>query len=322
MKKTKSYIWKTMILALAIVGLAHLTSVASAEVKTLISPVVVKVNGEDISETEFLYYLIGKYGDDVIQQLVDNTILSQEADQFGLKLDPEDGWKYLRKNYSPDKLDVLGKAFDLDTVAKALARESLALQVINKKSEALVTELGLKVSDEDILKYYLDNIDKMVVPETARIAWIVLSSQDDADKALKRLDAGEDFGTVAKDMSEDDSSKNDGGEVGVVAKGETKGLPPALEDAIFALDKDEYSKVVTVGANFFIVKTLEKHDAYEPKLEDVKSLIETKLLGDKLDDPLKKWLKTLSDKSQIDVVYPIFQEMGQSTEMSGENQLP
>ena len=92
-------------------------------------------------------------------------------------------------------------------------------------------------------------------------------------------------------------------------KGETKGLPPAIADAIFSLSEGEYSEIVEFGENFFIVLTNEKHKAYEPSLEELGPLIETKLITQRLEGPLGLWLKGLSDKAEIEIVYPIFKDM-------------
>ncbi len=306
-------------LAPIIIGLLLVTTVAQAEVKTLINPVVVRVNGQDVSETEFLYFLMGKYGDDIVDQLVENLALAQEADQFGLQINVQDGWDFLNNNYSKDKLAALKSAFDLDIVAESLAREVLARQVINKKSEQLIDELGIEITDEEILQFYLDNIDNLVVPESAKFAWIVTDDQATADKALARLDKGDAFSDVAKELSVDEMTKDDGGDVGVIVKGETKGLPQEIEDKIFSLSAGEYSKVVPYGDNFFIILTQELRDSYEPSLEELKPLIKTKLVTQKLDAPLSKWLKGLSDKAQIEIVYPIFQEMESSGGMVPES---
>ena len=283
---------------------------AYAQVKTLIDPVVVKVNGEDVTETEFLYFLMGRHGNDIVDKLVEHMLLSQQASQFGLALNKQDGWDFLNKTYSQDKLTALGSAFDLDQVATALAREALAVNVINKKSEQLIKDLNLKVSEDDILQFYLNNIDKLLMPESADFSWIVMTDRPTAEQALKRLKGGDDFAAVAKEMSVDDLTSKDGGSVGTIAKGETKGLPKAIEEAIFSQQKGQYSDIIEVQNNFIIVRTDDKRDAYEPTLEELRPLIETKLLTVKIEAPLGQWLKQLSEDAKIEIVYPIFQEMG------------
>ena len=318
MKQEKQFkLYRVITIVIAVMLLLSST-IAYAAVKTLISPVVVRVNGEDITETEFLYFLMGRHGNEIVDKLVEHLLLTQQASQFGLTLNKQDGWDFLKKTYTQEKLNALGNAFDLELVAAALAREALAVDVINKKSEQLIKDNNIKVSDDDILQFYLNNIDKLLMPESAGFSWIVMSDRPTAEKALKRLKDGDDFATVAKEMSVDELTSKDGGEVGVIAKGETKGLPEEIEDAIFSLSEGQYSDIIEVKNNFIMVMTNEKRDAYEPSLEELKPLIETKLLTTRVEGPLGQWLKQLSDNAQIEIVYPIFQEMGEPGKMLPE----
>jgi foldase protein PrsA len=287
------------------------STVTYAASKTLIDPVVLRVNGEDITETEFLYFLMGKYGDDIADQLIEHMVLAQQAEQFGLELDPRDGMDYMKDKYTQEKLAALAEAFDLNIIAASIARESLAMDVLNKKTEALIDELGISVTDDEILTYYLNIVDELATPESARFAWILTSQRSKAEEALGRLDGGEEFADVAKDVSEDKMTADDGGEVGVIGRGVTKGLPEEIENTIFSLNEGKYSGIVQVGDNFFIIKTLEKKEKSEPKFEDVKDVIERMLLAEKVEQPLMLWLDNIGKTADIEVIYPIFQEMTQ-----------
>ena len=130
-----------------------------------------------------------------------------------------------------------------------------------------------------------------------------------ADEAKKKLDEGVDFAEVAKEYSEDESSADDGGEVGIIAKGETVGLPPEIEDAVFSQEEGEYSDVIATGEKFFVVKTLKIYPRSEPKFEEVKDEIEARILAQKAGEPLNMWVLNLFEEAEIEVIYPIYQEM-------------
>lgn len=80
-----------------------------------------------------------------------------------------------------------------------------------------------------------------------------------ADQLLARVRAGEDFQTVAKEVNED-STKSDGGDLGLFGTGE---LDPAIEQAAFALKAGETSGVVKTLDGYHIIKLLEKTAADE-----------------------------------------------------------
>jgi foldase protein PrsA len=319
MKKKMTLRFYLTLAAIVVFSMTLSSAVTFAAAKVLIDPVVVKVNDEPITETEFLYFLMGKYGNDVVDQLIEHILLVQQADQFGLKLDPQEGWDVLNERYSKEKLESLKSAFDLDVIAKSLARESLAVDILNAQTEKLIKDKNIVVTDDEILKYYLEVADSLVIPAQARVAWIVTTDKAAADKAKQRLDAGEDFAAVAKDLSEDDSTSGNGGEVdGVIVQGATS-LPEPIMNAIFAQDDGIYSDIITVGSNFLIVKTIEKLESSELTFEEVKPYIEKSLLAKKVEEPLAAWLKGISDSAKMEIVYPIFQEIHEEGGMIPEN---
>jgi len=312
--KTPRGLW---ILAMVLIlGVLLGSTVTYAAAKVLINPVVVKVNGDDITETEFLYFLLGKYGDDIAEELTEHVLLAQQADQFGLTANRQDGLDYMNSRYSEEKLATMQDAFDLDIIADSLAREVLALNVLSAKSDALIEELNITVTDEEITKVFLDVVDNYTTPEAAHIAWVMTTDQKTADEAKKKLDEGVDFAEVAKEYSEDESSADDDGEVGIIAKGETVGLPSEIEDAVFSQEEGEYSDVISTGEKFFIVKTLKHYPRSEPKFEEVKDEIEERILAQKAGEPLNMWVLSLFEEAEIEVIYPIYQEM------SGEEMIP
>lgn len=309
MKTLKSSPGITALAITLILGMLLGSSIAYAAAKTLINPVVVRVNGEDITETEFLYFLLGLYGDDVAKMLIEHTLLAQEADQFGLEVNAQEGWDYMNARYSEEKLDTMKDAFDLDIIAASLAREVLALRVASTKSDELIEELNITVTDEEITRAFLDVVDRLTSPQAAHIAWIMTTKESTAIDAKKKLDEGEDFADVAKEFSEDESTAENGGEVGIIAKGETMGLPQVIEDAVFNQQEGEYSDTIYADEKYFIVKTLKKYPRQEPKFEDVKDEIKAELLALKANEPLTYWVMGLFEDAEIEIIYPIYQEM-------------
>jgi parvulin-like peptidyl-prolyl isomerase len=95
-------------------------------------------------------------------------------------------------------------------------------------------------------------------PEAAdqvRIRQIQVGAQEDADTVVQRLNAGEDFATVAKEMSSDTATKDAGGEKGWVAKEE---LDPSYAAKVFALEVGQRSAPLEGTGGFLIVEVEEK----------------------------------------------------------------
>ena len=96
------------------------------------------------------------------------------------------------------------------------------------------------------------------VPDAAdqvRVRQIQVGAREDADKVVERLNAGEDFATVAKEMSSDTATKDAGGEKGWVALDE---LDPSYAAKVFALEAGQRSEPLEGQGGFSIIEVEEK----------------------------------------------------------------
>lgn len=82
--------------------------------------------------------------------------------------------------------------------------------------------------------------------ETARLA-----ADEEARQALSRARAGEDFGRLAREFSDDPASRTDGGSVGWVRRGQ---FLSQFEDALFALRPGQISDIVESAVGLHIIK--------------------------------------------------------------------
>jgi peptidyl-prolyl cis-trans isomerase C len=87
---------------------------------------------------------------------------------------------------------------------------------------------------------------------------ILVRSEDEAQDVLQRLQNGEDFATLAASLSQDVTTREQGGDLGWFAEGEL--LEPALSDAAFALDVGAVSSPVPTRLGYHIIQTLEAEE--------------------------------------------------------------
>ncbi|GEM_PF-538348 len=119
-----------------------------------------------------------------------------------------------------------------------------------------------------------------------------------AEQVRAQLVAGGDWTELAKKYSDDPGTKNRGGDLGTVYKGETA---PEFDEAVFSLAKDEISQPVKTVYGYHIIQVTGINEAKQYSLEEVKEDITNILLNEKKARAWKDWVE--KTKLEIGVIY-------------------
>ena len=166
----------------------------------------------------------------------------------------------------------------------------------------------VSVSDADIQHDYSTNQNQYRVPERVKVRHILIETpkpgpdgkvdQKAVDEArakaqdiLKQIKSGGNFAELAKKYSQDPGSKDKGGELGWIVKGQTVA---EFEKAAFAQSKGQISDPVQSSFGFHIIQTEDKEDAHVKPLAEVRSEIE--------DAQKKEKLSALENKISNDAI--------------------
>jgi peptidyl-prolyl cis-trans isomerase D len=152
-------------------------------------------------------------------------------------------------------------------------------------------------TDAEVEKYYTEHIKEFETPQQVKAAHILARVGDTGgseaeDKArakivdaIRRAKAGEDFGKLAAELSDDPGTKTSGGELGMVGKGE---MVPDFEAALFALKKGEItSQPVRTPFGFHAIKATELREATRTPLKEAAPQIREKLQAEVADQAAK-----------------------------------
>lgn len=114
-----------------------------------------------------------------------------------------------------------------------------------------------------------------------------------AEKVRADLVAGADWKTEAAKYSDDPGTKNVGGELGSITKGE---MVAEFDAAAFSLAKGEISQPVKSVYGYHIIQVESITPAKQFTLDDVKSTILSTLLGNKKDAAWQAWITTMKQE--------------------------
>ena len=136
----------------------------------------------------------------------------------------------------------------------------------------LLRELNVTVTDAEVKQFYDLHTADFEQPEMARISHILIFTVDPvtraalspeqlnarrrlADSLVRAARAGDDFGKLAQQYSEDPGTKSAGGELPPFPRGQ---MVHEIDDAAFALTNNQISDVITTATGYQIIKLLEK----------------------------------------------------------------
>ncbi|HAW62395.1 MAG TPA: peptidylprolyl isomerase [Pseudomonas sp.] len=203
--------------------------------------------------------------------------------------------------------------------------ERVIVEYVELKKESFFDQV--EVSDEELQALYQKQIANLA--EQRRAAHILIetgaeSSDDEAkakiDEIAARVKGGEDFAAVAKEVSQDPGSANEGGDLGFAGPGV---YDPAFEEALYALKEGEVSAPVRSEFGWHIIKLLGVQSPEVPSLESMRPELVRELKAQQVEQRFVEVSKQLEDSAfeASDLAQPA-QELGlmvQTTEPFGRD---
>lgn len=133
-------------------------------------------------------------------------------------------------------------------------------------------------SDPDVQAYYDNNLDRYTEEVDLRVSHILLRTQDQeladvqaqAESIAAEARGGADFAELARRYSEDEGTREAGGDLGRITRGQ---MVPEFEGAAFALEQDEVSDPVTSMFGVHVIKATEKTGGATQTLDEVRDAI-------------------------------------------------
>ena len=127
--------------------------------------------------------------------------------------------------------------------------ESVSLQYAEGSLAQI--EAGITVTEDDLQAFYAENKDRYIAPERRRARHILLATEADANAALARLKAGEDFATLARTLSKDTGSAEGGGDLGF---SDRNAFVKPFADALFAMAQGETRGPIKTDFGFHVIR--------------------------------------------------------------------
>jgi peptidyl-prolyl cis-trans isomerase SurA len=233
---------------------------------------------------------VARAREEILQSLIDEKIVLLEARARGLTVSDEEVEQAVKQHVDTIKQQVGGDAAFQSELAREGLTESelLARYRDDARREILTSRLmqrevysKIEIPEAELQSYYEEHKTELPKkPGQVELAHVFIGlrakesavqmAQAKLDRIQTRLEAGEPFGTVAREESDDRASAASDGALGWFAPGE---LDPGLAQAVAKLAPGEVSDPFQVPGGVEIIRLAER-DGERVRLEHIRVAIE------------------------------------------------
>ena len=293
--------------------------------------------GEKISDSDRISTAIV-----CVTELVQREILVSEAEKRGIKISDteiEEAYKkelntlierYAKEGKKVTEAEVLKDGGRTREEALGEMRKALTIERVRAD---IVKDKAVTVSDAEIQAFYDENKSRFMKSGGVHLKQIFVRPKPDAqsaneqswkeaqsriEKAIARIQAGENFDAVAKAVSEAPNAK-DGGDLGTAPVEE---LPPFYRDAVPSLKPGELSPIIKSEYGLHMIQLVSISDEQSANFDQVKDRIRKLLLQGKAEGVVDDFCRPIYDNVDRVKIFLSLERAIQSIPQSERPQAP
>jgi foldase protein PrsA len=232
---------------------------------------------------------------EVLGFLISSSWVLGEAENQGVKVSDAE----VKKEFEKIKNEQFPKPAEFQkflassgqTVSDLLLR--VKLNMLSSKIQQKVAKSKGAVTQAEIQKYYNEHKSQFGTPEKRDVRIVLTKTEAQAKEAKKEIESGKSFASVAKSKSIDPTTKNSGGELKGVVKGQEE---KALDEAVFSAKKGVLGGPVKTPFGYYIYEVTGVSPGSGQTLAQAQAQIKQQLTTTQQQAALSKFIKEFRKK--------------------------
>ena len=263
---------------------------------------------------------------DLIEKEVVRELVNQQGEKENLKIDHElieKELKLLRAGYASEEEfnnALKSRNINLEEIKKSMQIDINARQLLNAEIKGKIN-----ISDNEVKKYYEDNKSRFQRPEAYHARHILAAyfppealrnqtieelkknkeyftriAEEKIDKVIEELKKGANFVELAKNLSDDESSRKNGGDLDFIYKGI---LETSFDEAVEKLNPGETSGKIKTRFGFHVIQLIEKRPSEMAPFTEMKSEIQKYLFLEEAKKNVSSYIEKLKQTADIETFF-------------------
>lgn len=250
----------------------------------------------------------------ILEQMINKKLLLAHADKATpeTKKLAEEQLKRLQSSFPNEaafKEQMEKSGLTSDRILHEMEEQAMVEKTLDKE----INSKAVQFTPEEVQAFYKENPDFWKQPEQVKVRHILVpvleaaaKEEKDAQRkvieaARKRILGGEKFEQVAKEISQDSGSAQNGGSLPPFTRGQ---MVPEFEKAAFSQELNKVGPVITTQFGYHIIEVLDHKPARVVPFEEVKTQIEQFIPQRKRSLAVRQLFEKYRDDAQIKIFLP------------------
>lgn len=255
---------------------------------------------------------LSKLTSQVLDEMVNEELIVQAAEAAKIEVEASEVQAALDEVKSNNNLDDAGLAQVLAAQGYTVAnyRQDVRRQILRLRAVNQLVAPKVSITEEDILARYNQMKRRSESVSAVALSHLLFKlpehpteqeleeAKAKAARAMERLHAKEEFEKIAAELSEDDSTKASGGQLGWFQRGS---INPDWEQIVFSMEKGDVRGPVTGPQGLHVFQVTDVKQSQLKPYAEMKEQIARELRRREMDKQTATWLEDLRKKAYIDI---------------------